>query len=279
MDKVRDIFLYFVAALTMFAFLGSVYQAFNNEKGSAGILGTLFLVGSLIVFIPQLEFIKTFGVEAKLRQTVTEAVATLQNLKRLSQISARASYLTIAWGNRLGTPSAKDKQAVLDDIDAQLTELKITPEERAVIVLPWIRMVRSDFFSLFSRVIREFATLKASDLVAKIHATKSQEANDASMAHSELITPWSQKNNNFQPFERLESRTLAAVIDEYMPGKDGWLSEKEISAIEVFKQEIVRLNADCEKKGGYTAEAAAYYDRYSERQKEKAKELWEASRK
>src|SRR5258705_13932367 len=54
---------------SMFAFLGAVYQAFHNEKGSAFTLGTLFLVGALIVFLPQVEFIKTLGVEAKLRQT------------------------------------------------------------------------------------------------------------------------------------------------------------------------------------------------------------------
>ncbi|MEH2705186.1 hypothetical protein DXU06_10575 [Bradyrhizobium elkanii] len=53
----------------MFAMLGAVYQAFNNQKGSALTLGTFFLVGSLIVFLPQVEFIKTLGVEAKLRQT------------------------------------------------------------------------------------------------------------------------------------------------------------------------------------------------------------------
>jgi glycerol-3-phosphate acyltransferase PlsY len=100
MDKIRDIFSYFVAALAMFAFLGAVYQAFQNEKGSAVTLGTLFLVGALIVFLPQVEFIKTLGVEAKLRQTVTEAVATLENLKRLSQISAKATYMQMAWGTR-----------------------------------------------------------------------------------------------------------------------------------------------------------------------------------
>ena len=96
MDKVRDIFSYFVAAMAMFAMLGSVYQAFNNQKSSALTLGTIFLVGALIVFLPQVEFIKTFGVEAKLRQTVTEALATLSSVRRLSQISARATYLTMA---------------------------------------------------------------------------------------------------------------------------------------------------------------------------------------
>jgi hypothetical protein len=120
MDKVRDIFSYFVAALAMFAFLGAVYQAFQNEKGSAAALGTLFLVGALIVFLPQVEFIKTLGVEARLRQTVTEAVATLENLKRLSQINAKAIYMQMAWGNRWGMPPARDKQAILDEVDGQI---------------------------------------------------------------------------------------------------------------------------------------------------------------
>lgn len=52
MDKVSDIFSYFVAAMSMFAMLGVVYQAFNNQKGSAVTLGTVFLVGTLVVFLP-----------------------------------------------------------------------------------------------------------------------------------------------------------------------------------------------------------------------------------
>jgi hypothetical protein len=97
------------------------------------------------------------------------------------------------------------------------------------------------------------------------------------MTHSALITPWSKQNDNFQPLERLENKNLASVIDEYMPGKGGWLSDKELAAIDVFKREIIRLEAGCEKKGGYTSEAADYFDQYSRNQEEKAKELWEAS--
>jgi hypothetical protein len=67
MDKTLDVFLYFVAAMTMFSMLGAVYRAFNDQKGSAITPGTLFLVGVLIVFIPQLEVIKMLGAEAKLR--------------------------------------------------------------------------------------------------------------------------------------------------------------------------------------------------------------------
>jgi hypothetical protein len=146
-------------------------------------------------------------------------------------------------------------------------------------VRPLVQIIAVDFFSLYARVVREFATLKASDLTAKIHATHSQEATDASMAHSNLITPWSQKNNNFEPMKRLESKRLSGVIDDWMPSEGGWLSDKELAAIEVFKQEVVRLNTDCEKKGGYTTDASEYFDRHSQRQTEKARELWDASKK
>ncbi|PWE81480.1 hypothetical protein XF30_02865 [Bradyrhizobium sp. SUTN9-2] len=178
----------------------------------------------------------------------------------------------------MGTPSTKDKQSVLDDIDAQLSDLKVTPEERAVIVAPWVQMIKADFFFLFSRVLREFATVKSQDLTQKVQTTQSQEARDANMAHSALITPWTQQRNNFNPMERLGVKTLSDVIDEYLPAKGGWLSDKELAAFEAFKKELVRLNAESEKKGGYTPEAASYYDYLKERQIEKAKQLWENSR-
>lgn len=37
MERVRDLFLYFVEALAMFALLCAVYQAMNDEFGSAAI--------------------------------------------------------------------------------------------------------------------------------------------------------------------------------------------------------------------------------------------------
>ena len=99
------------------------------------------------------------------------------------------------------------------------------------------------------------------------------------MAHSNLITPWSRQTDKFGAMERLETKGLTTVIDEYMPAKGGWLSDKELAAFEGFELELVRLNDECAKKGGYTAEAAEYYDRYKGRQldSEKAKQIWEAS--
>ncbi len=76
----------------------------------------------------------------------------------------------------------------------------------------------------------------------------------------------------------LEAKGLSKVIDEYMPEKGDWLSDKELAVFETYKQEIARLNADCEMKGGYTPAAAEYFDKWSNEQPEKAKELWDRSR-
>jgi hypothetical protein len=252
-----------------------VYQAFNNQKGSAVTLGTIFLVGALIVFLPQVEFIKTLGVEARLRKTVTEAVATLASLKRLAEISARASYLTIAWGNRMGTPPAREKQAVLDEIDAQLSELKVSPEEVAKIQLPFVRMVRLDFFFLFQGVLMQYATIINDKLVAEAHAAVGQPGSlDPTLKHGELITAWNARTANKDWGEILERQSLEDVLNEFIPKTGEWLNDKELAVFKKLKDEIVRMNTDCEKKGGYTAEAVTYYDRYSGgRNIDKAKQL------
>jgi hypothetical protein len=278
-EKLRKIFAFVCFAMGVCSLILAVFQAWNGKVISAAALGLAFAVCAMVLYLSQIKTLKVWQVEVELRETLDRAEEIIGRVRKLASISARASYLTIAWGNRLGTPTAKDKHAVLDDIDAQLTDLKVTAVERAVIVRPWVRMITADFFFMFNRVVREFATLKSSYLTANIHATQSQEAQDASLAHSTLITAWTKQNEKFEALQRLESKKLSDVIDEYMPGKGGWLSDKELAAIEVYKQEIVRLNNDSEKKGGYTAEAADYYDQYLKKQDEKAKELWDASKK
>src|SRR5258706_4461991 len=116
MERLRDIVLFVCGAMAIVSVILALYEGFNQRVASAVFLGGLFVACTFMVFLPKLEVFKAFGVEAKLQRTVTEAVATLASLKRLAEISASASYLTIAWGNRLGTPPARDKQAVLDEI-------------------------------------------------------------------------------------------------------------------------------------------------------------------
>jgi hypothetical protein len=273
-DKVRDIFSYFVAAMAMFAFLGAVYQAFHNEKGSAVALGTLFMIGALIVFLPQVEFIKTLGVEAKLRQTVNEATAIIEKLKRLSAISAKSTYMQMAWANRLDGPTAKTKQAVLDEIDSQLSDLQVSRGDRREITRPFVRGIGFDFYMLFTGTIRQYAALKNKALVARASNNYNPENTDAVMLHSDRITAWSKRIENENTFQRLETYKLEDEVENYIPKPGEWFDENEIKIAEQFRDEIIKLYNACDERGGFTPEAAEYYDRYSEHNETKARELF-----
>ncbi|QWG17240.1 hypothetical protein KMZ68_20010 [Bradyrhizobium sediminis] len=280
MEKLREIYIFVAFVVGVGCLLLAAFQAWSGNMKSAAGLGTAFVVCGIFLFLSQIKTFKVWEVQVELRETLDRAEEIIGRLRRLAAISARASYLTISWGNRLGTPTAKEKQAVLDDIDAQLVELKVTPEERAVIIRPWVKMIKADFFFLFTRVVRGIAPLKTTELVAAMHATQSQAATDASMAHSDLITPWSKKTNaDFKAMDRLENKSLSAVIDEWMPEKGGWLSDKELAAVVLFKKEILKQADDSEKKGGYTKESAEFFDALLKHEAEKSEEIWNASKK
>jgi hypothetical protein len=72
--------------------------------------------------------LQSLGVQVELRETLDRAEEIIGCVCKLAAISARASYLTITWGKRLGTPAEREKQALLDEIDNQLAELKVSPE-------------------------------------------------------------------------------------------------------------------------------------------------------
>ncbi len=275
MERLRDIVLFVSGAMAIVSVILALYEGFNQRVTSAAFLGGLFIACTFMVFLPKLEVFKAFGIEAKLQQTVTEAVATVASLKRLAEISARASYLTIAWGNRMGTPPAKDKQAVLDEIDNQLAELKVSPDELANIQRPFVKMVRLDLFFLFQGVLNQYAGIINSKLVAAVHEAKDPNAASAIvMRHSDLITAWMKRTQKDDPGADLENQSLEDMLNDYVPKSGEWLSDKELAVVQKFKSEIVRLNADCERKGGYTAEAVTYYDRYSgDHNIDKAKQL------
>ncbi len=126
MDKMKDLLGYFLAAMAMFALLCAVYEAMNQRVASAGVLGTLFLVTALLFYLPQLEVIKAFGVEAKMRETLTEAQEIIARMKNLAEVNAEAAYELIAWGNRFGGMPFEEKQKLIDNIDLQLKSLGTT---------------------------------------------------------------------------------------------------------------------------------------------------------
>jgi hypothetical protein len=217
MDRVRDIFLYFVAAMAMFALLCAVYQAMNGKNGSAIALGAIFLVGALIVFIPQLEVLKAWGVEARLRQSLDRAEEIIGRLRRLSEISAKATYLTMAWDNRLGSPSAKDKQQILDEVDRQLASLNVTAEERAEIVRPYIQIIELDYFYIFTRVADRYIEWKRGELGRRLRAENTGENHQALQKFSDAQSKWRSSTFQDNELERLHDHGLESELQRVIP--------------------------------------------------------------
>jgi hypothetical protein len=276
MEKLREIFIFVCFITGVAALILCVFQAWSGKIESARTLGLAFLVCGAFVFLSQIKTFKVGDVQVELRETLDQAKDIIRRLTKLAAISARASYLTIAWGNRLGTPPAREKQAVLDEIDNQLAELKVSPSELADIQRPFMKMVRLDFFFLFQGVLSQYATILNTKLVADVIAAKDDPSSASAVLnrHSELITAWTKRTRKDDPGADLEKESLEDLLNEYMPKRGEWLNDKERAVVQKFKAEIVRLNADCEKKGGYTPEAVTYYDRNSrDHNIEKAKQL------
>jgi hypothetical protein len=133
MDRMKDLLSFVIAAMAMVSLILAVYEAWGQRTASAIILAGIFIVGTFLFYLPQLETLKAFGIEARLRSTLDRAEDIIARLKGLAEVNARVTYLTLAWGNRLGSPSASAKQKVLDDMDAQLRALKVDEAERLAI--------------------------------------------------------------------------------------------------------------------------------------------------
>lgn len=275
MEKLREIYVFVCFALGVVALILCVFQAWNEKTGSATALGVVFVVCGVFLFLSQIKTFKVWEVQVELRETLDRAEEIIGRVRKLASISARASYLTIAWGNRMGTPPAREKQAILDEIDSQLAELKVSPGELADIQRPFVKMVRLDFFFLFRGVLNQYAMLLNTKLTADVREAKDPSAASALvLRHSELITAWTKRTEKLDPSADLEKELLEDLLNEYMPRSGEWLNDKELAVMQRFKAEIVRMNADCEKKGGYTPEAMTYYDRYSgDHNIDKAKQL------
>lgn len=260
MDKLREIVTYVAAAFAIFSVVLAVYQAMQKEIASASMLAGIFLVCTLIVFIPQLELLKAWGIEARLKQTVTEAVATLDNLKRLSATSAKSTYLSAAWSNRIGSPSAKERQAVLDEVSKQLADLRIPEDERREITRPYVQMIGFDLYMVYVRVFDRYLNWKNDELLRRYNANNTTENKQALESFRDKPGNWRARTSRSNVWKGMDASKLADDLEAASP--NSWLDPSEIKAADTLKSHIIRLFKDCETRGGYTPEAADFYDTY-----------------
>ena len=274
LEKVRDVYVFVCAALGTFALILTVYQAAHGKITSSAALGAAFVVCGLFVFIPQLKAFKVWGVEAELKETIDRAEEILGKLRQLSLISAKASYMSSAWSNRIGSPSAKDTQTILDEVDQQLADLNVWKAEREAITEPFVQVIRFDLYQIFAKVIQGYAAPKYSALIARANASQKPEDRESRDEHSTRITAWAKRVQNPDLFERSKTYNLREELDRAMPNENEWMSESERKIADKFKNHVLDLFEGCRKKGGYTSETAALMDRFPGEREQFVQELF-----
>ncbi|WP_257179602.1 MULTISPECIES: hypothetical protein [Bradyrhizobium] len=255
----------------------AAFEGFNQRIPSAIFLGTLGVVCTFMVYMPKLEVFKVWGVEARLNRTLDRAEEILGKLQHLSVISAKATYMTFAWSNRFGSPGAKAKQAILDDVDRQLDELKVTPTERAEIVRPYMTLIGWDFFQLYVTTVENYMQAKYSDVTHKLNIeAESAEARATIDRWAPLIAAWRTRWRVDGLYQQMLQTSFAEFLNQAVP-PEGLLDKNEMERVNKYRAEILALYNECLAKGGYTDRAAQYYDNYNPEfggDKKKIKELF-----
>lgn len=273
MDKIREILLFFSAAMAVFAMICAVYQAMHERNSSATVLGGLFLVSVLVVFLPKLEVLEAWGVKAHLVRTLNEADEILAKLRQLAITNAKAVYMNVSWGNRMGSPSAKDKQAMVDEVDAQLRDLKVSADERKALTSTYVRLIGFDLYMTYVQTLQRYWQFKQQAM--RQEAAKDSTNEDLKAELERLGAGLREWKPDYQMFGRLGTVSFDDEIKRVTPS--GWLGEREQRAVNSYRDEMLRLFKGVADKGGFTTEAAAYYDTYHDLagQDKKIKELFD----
>ena len=274
MERLRDIVLFVSGAMAIVSVILALYEGFNQRLGSATFLGALFVACTFIVFLPKLEVFKAWGVEARLAKTLDRADEILAKLRRLSLINAKAGYMNAAWSNRMGSPSTKDKQAILDELDQQLGDLNVSKAERDAITEPFVQIIGFDLYYDFATVIKGYAAPKFGALNARVTVSQKSEDRQAVIDHSTRIEAWTKRTLNSDLFSRLKTYSLKDELDRETPNETEWMSPAEREIAEKFKDQVLNLFEGCRKKGGYTPEAAAFMDRFPTEREQVVMELF-----
>jgi hypothetical protein len=215
---------------------------------------------------------KIWEVQVELREQLDEAQAVITRLKRISTNSARSAYMQVAWGNRMGSPSSKEKAALLEEVSQQLAELNLSPQEREEITRPVVKIIGFDLYQIFSRTLQAYAGLRYSALVERARSDKPERVEERDR-HSEGISVWTKREQGQNPFDRLNTYDLKIELDRETPRKGEWLDQRELELTGKFAQRIVNLYAGCVQKGGYTPETAEFLDRFQSGGRERFEEL------
>ena len=257
MDRLKEIFAYFLAAMAMFALLCAVYEAMNQRLASSGVLAGIFVAAALLMYLPQMGTFKAFGVEATLiQQKLDRAEEILEKMKQLSIASAKSAYLGLAWSSRIGGIEPRKKQEVLDLISDQLRTIGISDDDRRDIARPHVELIGYDLYFVFLNVARA--------AVSQYVQMLSANGGTIDTPKTQLIREWQNKMvwTGFEPIEPSlkDGKSFAAYLKtQIVPSIVKSAANDKLMQ---FADIIGGIYSVCRDRGGYTVDAIAFLDKF-----------------
>src|SRR5713226_6412962 len=212
MERMKDLLSFFIAAMAMVALLCAIYEAMNQRNASALTLLPIFLLATLLFYLPRLETLSALGISVKLQSTLDRAEEIIERLKKLAEVNAKVTYMTIAWGNRMGSPKAIDKQRVLDEMYAQLVALNVADAERRQIAKPLVAMIGVDLYNFYSQVMERIVFWKDIAENRAVSANPSPETRAEYQKFGASVAEWRRLNAGKGPGRELDSYDLNAYL-------------------------------------------------------------------
>jgi hypothetical protein len=263
MDKLREIFVFVCFAMGVCALILTVYQGWSGKVAPAIILGMTALGCGSFLFLSQIKVLKLWEFQVELRETIDRAEEILGKLRRLSVISAKSSYTNLAWSNRFGGPSAKDKQLILDEVDQQLAELKVTPDERANVVRPYVHLIGWDFYQMYIRTLDRYVGARYGEFSNRANSKDLDPAIRAEIERrGPLVNNWRARIFQDGLYARAQGGAFPSLLDNADPGE--LFDNHEKKALAFYRKELSEIFEGCVAKGGFTKEATEYFDKYND---------------
>lgn len=232
-------FFFALAAATSFSF--AIFQVVKKNNAGAAILAALFLVCVLLGNLQNIRIFSAFGVEVRLRNTLNRAEEIINSLKQLSIISAKTSYFTMAWSNRLGGAPLAEKQNIMDQTDQELVALHFSHQQISQIQKPYVQMVGFDLFTFYYSLFKEFLRLEYDNL-------RTQDP-IAAAPFIKRLNEW-QKRTNLINTPTSVSDDLGVALSRVTPSN--LLSTEQVYQAKILQKRILFIWKGCLKKGGYT---------------------------
>jgi hypothetical protein len=252
---------YILATAAVISFALAVYLALYDKKGAAALLAAMAFVAVLLAYLPQLDSLSAFAVNVKLRSSLDRADEILARMRNLTIVNAKLAYTTLAWGNRFGTPKATDKQRLLDEMNEQLKAMKVGDEQRAEIQQSYVRFIAFDFYQLYTRTIDYALNRRMEALQAKAQSEPNDENRRAAQVFNARMSSWRSREAHAS-LDQIPLDGFRKYLHDSTP-KDTF-SPGETAGLDKLTDQIADLFEASRRKGGYTEQAAEFYDRYND---------------